>query len=122
MPNFSTSLFDTTASLKTHNRFELLSSLSDPKRPIPNIIGHPTAASSPIMQEPKEAKGKAAKAALKHPLRILIMNYQSIKNKKATIDLAKPDIILGIEFWFTPDIKNLEFLNDSFDAVLKDSK
>ena len=41
MPNFSTSLFDTTASLETHNRFDSLSSLSDPESPIPDIIGPP---------------------------------------------------------------------------------
>ena len=44
-----------------------------------------------------EAKGKATKAALNHPLRILVVNCQSIKNKKAElhtiIDLAKPDMI-----------------------------
>ena len=44
-----------------------------------------------------EAKGKATKAALNHPLRILVMNCQSIKNKKAElhtiIDSAKPDMI-----------------------------
>ena len=121
MPNFSTSLFDTTASLGTHNRFDSLSSLSDPLSPIPDIIGPPTAASSPIVQEPKKAKGKAA---LNHPLRILIMNCQSIKNKKAElhtiIDSAKPDIILGNDSWFTPDIKNSEIFPDSFDAVQKD--
>ena len=39
MPIFSTSLFDTTASLETHNRFDSLSSLSDPESPIPDIIG-----------------------------------------------------------------------------------
>ena len=59
MPNFSTSLFDTTASLETHNRFDSLSSLSDPESPIPDKIGPPTAASSPIVQGPTEAKGKA---------------------------------------------------------------
>ena len=84
----------------------------------------PTAASSPIVQEPKEAKGKAAKAAINHPLRILIMNCQSIKNKKAElhtiIDSAKPDIILGNESWLTPEIKNSEIFPDSFDAVRKD--
>ena len=67
-----------------------------------------------------EAKGKATKAALNHPLRILVMNCQSIKNKKAElhtiIDSAKPDIILGNESWLTPDIKN----SASFDAVWKD--
>ena len=127
MPNFPTSLFDTTASLETHNRFDSLSSLSDPESPIPDIIAPPpppTAASSPIVQEPKEAKGKAAKAALNHPLRILFMNCQSIKNKKAElhtiIDSAKPDIILGNESWLTPEIKNSENFSNSFDAVRKD--
>ena len=113
MPNFSTSLFDTTASLETHNRFDSLSSLSDP-----------TAASSPIVQGPMEAKGKATKAALNHLLRILVMNCQSIKNKKTElhtiIDSAKPDIILGNESWLTPDIKNSEIFPESFDAVRKD--
>ena len=84
----------------------------------------PTAASSPIVQEPKEAKGKAAKAALNLPLRILFMNCQSIKNKKAElhtiIDSAKPDIILGNESWLTPEIKNSENFSNSFDAVRKD--
>ena len=124
MPNFSTSLFDTTASLETHNRFDSLSSLSDPESPIPDIIGLPTAALSPIVQGPMEAKGKATKAALNHPLRILVMNCQSIKNKKAElhtiIDSAKPDIILGNESWLTPDIKNSEIFPESFDAVRKD--
>ena len=87
-----------------------------PESPIPDIIRPPppppplpTAASSPIVQEPKEAKGKAAKAVLNHPLRILIMNCQSIKNKKAElhtiINSAKPDIILGNESWLTRPLK-----------------
>ena len=71
-----------------------------------------------------EAKGKATKAALNHPLRILVMNFQSIKSKKAElhtiIDSAKPDIILGNESWLTPDIKNSEIYPDSFDAFQKD--
>ena len=54
----------------------------------------------------------------------LIMNCQSVKNKKAElhtiIDSAKPDIILGNESWLTPDIKNSEIFPDSFDAIRKD--
>ena len=80
MPIFSTSLFDTTASLETHNQLDVLSSLSDPESLIQDIIGPPTAASSPIVQGP---------------------NCQSIKNKKAELhtimDSEKPDIILGNE-------------------------
>ena len=71
-----------------------------------------------------EAKGKATKAALNHPLRILIMNCQSIKNKKAElrtiIDSAKPDIILGNESWLTPDIKNSEIFQESFEYRASD--
>ena len=71
-----------------------------------------------------EAKGKATRAALNHPFRILVMNCQSIKNKKAElhtiIDSAKLDIILGNESWLTPDIKNSEIFSESFDAVRKD--
>ena len=101
------------ASLETHNRFDTLSSLSDPESLIPDIIPPPPPPprQPPLIlaQKPKEAKGKAAKAALNDPLRILIMNCQSIKNKQAElhtiIDYAKPDIILGNEFWLTTDIK-----------------
>ena len=71
-----------------------------------------------------EAKGKVNKAAINHPLRILAMNCQSIKNKKTElhtfIDTAKRDIILGNEIWLTPDIKNSEIFPDSFDIVGKD--
>ena len=123
MPNFSTSLFDTTASLEVSNRFETLSSLSEPDSPLPDNIGLPKAAYSPIVQS-KEARPKTNKAVLNHPLRILIMNCQSVKNKKAEIhtiiDLAKSDIILGNESWLTPDIKNSEIFPDSFDAIRKD--
>ena len=87
-------------------------------------ISPPTAASSPIVQQPKESKREAAKAALNHPLRILIMNCRSVKNKKAElhtiIDSAKPDIILGDESCLTNDIKNSEIFFDTFDAVRKD--
>ena len=124
MPNFSTSLFDTTASLEVSNRFETLSSLSEPDSPVPDNIGPPKAASSPIVQQSKEAKPKTNKAVLNHPLRILIMNCQSVKNKKSElhtiIDSAKPDIILGNESWLTPDIKNSKIFPDSFDAIRKD--
>ena len=118
MPNYSTSLFDTTAAVDTDNRFESLSSFSDPDSPIPDNI----AASSLIVQQSKEAKTK--KARLDHPFRILIMNCQSIENKKAehhaVIDSAKPDIILENESWLSPNIKNSEIFQEPFDAIRKD--
>ena len=77
------------------------------------------------MQQSKEARPKANEAVLNHPLKILIMNCQSVKNKKAEIqtmiDSAKPDIILGNESWLTPDKKrNSKIFPDSFDAIRKD--
>ena len=41
MPNFSTSLFDTTASLEVSNRIETLSSLSELDSPVPDNIASP---------------------------------------------------------------------------------
>ena len=82
------------------------------------------------MQQPKEAKSKTKKAVLNHPFRILIMNCQSIKNKKAeihaVIDSAKPDIILGNESWLTLEIKNSEIIVSNinkhlaFESILAD--
>ena len=123
MPNFFTSLFDTTTSLDVSNRFETLTSLSEPDSPVRDNIGS-EAASSPIVRKSKEAKSKTNKAVLNHPLRILIMNCQSFKNKKAEIhtvnNSTKPDIILGNEYWLTPYIENSEISPHSFDAIRKD--
>ena len=82
MPNFSTTLFYTSFSLGTQNRFDSLSSLSDPESPVTNNIGAPTAASWAIVQDKNEAKAKTAKAVLNLALRILIMNCQSIKIRR----------------------------------------
>ena len=90
-------LFDTTATVDRDNRVESLSSLSDADSPIQANIGSPAAASSHIVQQSKEA----------NPLRILIMNCESIQNNKAephaVINSIKPDIILGNESWLSPD-------------------
>ena len=97
MPNFSTSLCDTIGLIDTSSRFD---SLSIPDSPAPTYTWPPAATFSPVgvlHTRPKTAK----KAVLNHPLRILIMNSKSIKNKKfelqAIVDTAKPDIILGGE-------------------------
>ena len=89
-------------------------SLSIPDSPAPTNIGPPTATSSPVGVQhtrPKTIK----KAVLNHPLRILIMNCQLIKNKKpelqTIVDTAKPYIFLGCESWLSPDITNPEILS-----------
>ena len=63
MLNFSTTLFDTSKSLDTQNRFDSLSPLSDPESPVPDNIA-PTAASWPIVQDQNEARTKIANAVL----------------------------------------------------------
>ena len=116
MPNFSTSLFNTIGLIDTSNRFD---SLSIPDSPAPSDVGPPIATSSPVgVQHTRPKTDK--KAILNHPLRILIMNCQSIKNKKPELQtivdtakvkrraMSKPDIILGCESWLSPDIANSE--------------
>ena len=102
LPNFSTSLFDTMSYMNSTNKFDSLSSCDSsgyPLSPLPDDIGSPKASSSPI--RPNPAKSQNKKVNLQHPLRILLMNCQSIKNKKAelhtVIESSKPDIILGTE-------------------------
>ena len=125
LPNFSTSLFDTMASMISTNRFDSLSSCDSsdiPLSPLPDDIGSPKATSSPIRPYPNKPKGN--KANLQHPLRILIMNCQSVKNKKAelhtVIESSKPDIILGNESWLNPDIANSEIFPEEYEAIRKD--
>ena len=120
MPNFSTSFFDTIGLIETSNRFD---SLSIPDSLIPTDLGTPTAHSSPVGVQHSRAKtGK--KSILNHPLRILIMNCQSIKNKKpelqTIVNTANPDIILGCESRLSPDIANSEIFPDVYDAIWKD--
>ena len=54
MPNFSTSLFDTTASLEVSNIFETLSSLSEPDSPVPDNIGPPKQILRPLCSSLKK--------------------------------------------------------------------
>ena len=90
-----TSLFDNSASLEISNRFETLSILSQADSLVPDNVGH-KAASSLIVQQQKEAKTKKKKAALNHPLRILIMNCQSIKKKKLSLTRLNQTSSLGM--------------------------
>ena len=61
------------------------------------------------MQQPKEAKSTTKKAVLNHPLRILIMNCQSIKNKKAEIHAVIWWAMrkLGIDEWLVRLVQSM---------------
>lgn len=131
-PNFSITLFDSFASLDT-NPFWSLSDISSAQyspgsiRSIssPSLLtspGNPQATSSPNpnpRNKPDQRRNK------NHPpLRLLIMNCQSIVNKKAelhaVIDTSKPDIILGTESWLSKDIDTYSIFPPNFSIYRKD--
>ena len=102
MPNFSSSLFESTT-IESTNMYDSLctseqSSVSSPGRPI--------ASSSPV------ASGRKSKLKPLAPLKIININFQSAKNKKEEIgnliDSSAPDIILGTETWLSPGINSSE--------------
>ena len=102
-PNFSSSLFDTT-SFETTNRFDIFNDT-----PISEgSIGSPTAASSPLDNTLKRSKVKR----YDKPLRVLIINCQSVRNKKQElenlVESFNQDIIIGNESWLNKDIQSSE--------------
>jgi len=114
MPNFSSSIFDL-SSLETSNLFTPLSekSVGSP--------GLPKASSSPKRPGKKQNNTKLKET----PLKILIINFQSIKNKKPELNeiitSVKPDIIIGSETWLNPEIPSCEYFpTDEYNIYRKD--
>ena len=71
-----------------------------------NSIGSPTTASSPVHKQ-KPPRNYTANKRNDAPLRVLVINCQSIKNKKYDMEYltesTKPDIIIGNESWLNKD-------------------
>jgi hypothetical protein len=88
--------------------------------------GPPMASSSPL--EPTRSRKPKQQQNTKPPktIRLLNVNFRSIKNKKADflamIDSVKPDIIVGTETWLTPYIKDHEIFLLDFNVYRSDRK
>jgi hypothetical protein len=57
-------------------------------------------------------------------LRLLEINFQSIKNKSADLQMAidspQPDIIIGTETWLTKDMNSSEWIPNDFEVSRRD--
>ena len=117
LPNFSSSLFDTT-SFETTNRFDIFNDT-----PISEgSIGSPTAASSPLDKTPKRSKVKRYDKPLKS------CNHQLPVSKKQETGVGKssgkfyPDIIIGNDSWLNKDMQSSEVFPEGYNCYRKDRK
>ena len=71
-----------------------------------------------VCQENKTKDKPKASAIKKNKLRILLVNFQSVKQKaadvKVLIELHKPDLICGTETWLNEEISSSEIFPDSY--------
>ena len=134
--NFSSSMFDI-ADVDTSNSFEPLFNLLDvnygnEESFNPNSteqLGSPLHSSSPKNrkrgQSPKRLNKKSSK---KKPtgniLKILNINFQSIRNKvtqfQALMETEKPDIVIGTETWLQDSTYSSELLPSSYQIFRHD--
>ena len=131
LPNFSTSLFDSTIFDLT-NTFESLNSPCCDTSGLNLSFSAPTATSSPKGQAPQNTSGTdSAKNCSAHPtartdipLRILVMNCRSVVNKKpqieSIVDAAKPDIVIGCESWLNSSHTSTSIFPEGYVAYRKD--
>ena len=115
IPNHSTILYESTMSVS--NSFSCLSGTSNL-----NItscseqsFGNPTSTSSPKRTSVNKENDK---------IRILEINFQSIKNKTSDLHIAieqsRPDVIIGTETWLTKDMSSSEYIPGEFEVFRRD--
>ncbi|CAC5402086.1 unnamed protein product [Mytilus coruscus] len=130
MPNFSTSFFNSTT-IETSNMFDSLSNQQTSFGCI-GSPGTPTASSSPISPITKSPPSHESTRKRYNPnknkkaLKILNINFQSIKNKKPDlleiIDTVKPDIIMGTETWLDSDTSSYDYFPPELYNVYRDDR
>jgi hypothetical protein len=110
------------------NTYSELEISNDSENESTDNLGLPTYTSSPIQinqtqssSTTKKKQGKNKKdshtSKKSEPLRVLTINFQSIKNKKPEVELiiesCKPSIIFGTETWLSNDISPYEYIPSS---------
>lgn len=104
MPNFSSSLFESTVYEEADNS---------------NLTGSPG-----IPQHTSSPVRPNRRSHQKYSFKTLVVNFQSMKNKREEIgnliDTADPDIIIGTETWLNADISSREVLPASYKVFRKD--
>ena len=102
LPNFSTNLFES-INLESTNSFPILDKTNDSETPA--SPGPPKHCSSPV-------KPKHPNINKYNNIKVLNINFQSIKNKKEElwnlVDTSDPDIIFGTETWLNNNITSSE--------------
>ena len=148
LPNFSSGLFsseyDTLSFDSMHNPFSILNSRSCSHTSIPTTPKTPQTPKNPkptktpktpppkqppthiLASTPKSfSKGKYSEIDHNSNLSTLIINFQSLWNKRPELSHlaveSKADIIIGTESWLTPgDHKNSELMLDEYDIYRRD--
>ncbi|CAC5402224.1 unnamed protein product [Mytilus coruscus] len=122
LPNFSTCLFDTSIVMNTKT-CNIDSSINSSF--CESNIGSPSAVSSPIKSS-KQSYNYTRNKRSDLPLRIIVVNCQSIRNKKCDIDnlieTTKPDVMIGNESWLHKDIDSTEVFPQGYIVYRKDRK
>ena len=119
LPNLSSHIFDTSTITSVHSN----DTFTDTSFNL-DSLGSPTATSSPIQKTRSNTYTKKPRSDT--PLRILVVNCKSIKNKKQElenlVETSKPDIMIGTESWLSNDIQSTEIFPSGFTPYRKDRK